>query len=709
MRKKLLLTVSIFSVLTLLNNVAFAKELPVKRVVLSTSGMAHFEHQGQVNGDTKIELPVRLNQVDDLLKSLIIFDTQGTLGGVSLPGQQSLAQAFKDLPFGQNALNSPVYLLNAYQGAKVTAKMPSRNYQGQLVRVVPEKKYFEDGKQFVQRHRVSLLTAKGLQQVMLEDLTSITFDNPKINQEIEKALFSIRENSTHDIRTLEVSLKGKAKRDVAMTYVVEAPLWKASYRMVLPPVGKQDGFLQGWAILENMTSSDWKNVDLTLVSGNPVTFHQALYQSYHVSRPDLPVEVFGRVMPRVDHGTLGDVALYEREEEKVFAESDEDYANYPSKQDKVSRMKKARRIAASPQFAGMAGVMSDMPAASPIDNFRGRGAIAQTAQAAQSSDATTQVLFRFPHQYDLKSGQSMMLPFVNQDLAMERISLYQPETHATHPLAAVKIKNEGQTGLPPGILTLYEESASLGGSHFVGDAQMPVLAKGEERMISYALDSKTKISREIQSASEEVKVTISRGVMKTKYNYRQETIYKMKAPAEETRTIVLEQAKQYGYKIAAPQKGVEETDQHYRIKTTVAAGEAKKLKVTLIKDEWQSIAILGMNYNTYKAFAGKRGKLDRATRKAFAKMAQMRAEVDKVQQRVRVIEAERQNIYNDQNRLRENIRSLSGKSDLKNRYLDRLEEQEDRLEEIEKQTKSLNKEKKHLEEQLKNYIFSIKV
>ena len=58
------------------------QELPLKRVILSTSGLVNFEHEGRISGDATVELPVRMDQVDDLLKSLVIFDGAGSLGGV---------------------------------------------------------------------------------------------------------------------------------------------------------------------------------------------------------------------------------------------------------------------------------------------------------------------------------------------------------------------------------------------------------------------------------------------------------------------------------------------------------------------------------------------------------------------------------------------------------------------------------------------------
>src|SRR5476649_188939 len=112
---------------------AYAEDMPVNSVILSTSGLANFEHRAHVDGNTKLEFPVRLEQVDDILKSLIVFDKQGRIGGVTLPGKQPLAQVFKDLPFTKEQLDSPLLLLNAYQGAAVTLEGKDFKATGKLL------------------------------------------------------------------------------------------------------------------------------------------------------------------------------------------------------------------------------------------------------------------------------------------------------------------------------------------------------------------------------------------------------------------------------------------------------------------------------------------------------------------------------------------------------------------------------------------------
>lgn len=693
---------SLFVLALMVSTSALAKDIPVKKVVLSTGGLAHFEHVASVDGNEILQMPVRFNQVDDVLKSLVVFDKEGHIGSVTLPGRQPLAQIFRDLPFSKADMNSPILLLNAYQGADITVT-GSETIQGKLIRIVPKKVKVSkrsDSKipEFKPEHYISMLTEKGLQQFVFEDLKSVQFKDQKIRDEMKRALMAVRENSTQDVRVLSVDMKGQGKRNVTLAYVVEAPLWKSSYRLVMPE-NKKDmdtGFIQGWAVVENMTSGDWTDVDLTLISGNPVTFRQALYQSYHVQRPELPVEVFGRVMPRVDTGSMS--------------------IGRSAASDAPARSKRAQAYGGLMKSNMMMDAESDeiampMAAAAPMElreESLGAGAMAQMANAAQSSEATSQVLFTFKDKFNLKAGQSMMVPFVSQKIPVERFSLYQPDTHAEHPLSAVRLKNDGNSGLPPGILTLYEESKTLNGMGFVGDAQLPVLGKGEERLISYALDSKTNISRKSKNNQRRDTITIAKGVMRTAVKYRSETEYTIKAPAEESRVVMIEHLKQYNYDLITPSpKDTEETKTHYRVKADVKAGAVKKVKIILERDDWESVMIANLSSNNLKTYASTRGKLDQKTRKLFAKMAKMRSAVETVQQQIRKSERNRQEIYKDQNRLRENIRSLGGKSDLKDRYLDRLDDQEDALEAIEENLNKLQSQKLRKQTELEKFVLNI--
>jgi hypothetical protein len=209
---------------------------------------------------------------------------------------------------------------------------------------------------------------------------------------------------------------------------------------------------------------------------------------------------------------------------------------------------------------------------------------------------------------------------------------------------------------------------------------MPALPVGEKRMVSYALDTKTAIDREDKSATTEGKITISRGVMRTAIVSRIETVYTVKAPEKEPRLVVIEHPRMGDYKlVSSDDKDVEMTQAHYRLRVPVKAGETKKVTVALERQGYQSYAIADLPTDQLLAYAAKRGELDGDARKAFAKMAEVRRGIDDIDRRIAENERQRQVIFQDQERLRENLRSLSGTSDIQQKYLSKLNEQEDRV------------------------------
>src|SRR5205814_2861184 len=95
-------------------------------------------------------------------------------------------------------------------------------------------------------------------------------------------------------KAVSLVFTGEGKRPVKVSYVVENPIWKTSYRLVL-----KDGkpYLQGWAVVENPSDEDWNNVRLSLVSGRPISFQMDLYQPLYVPRPVVEPELFASLRP----------------------------------------------------------------------------------------------------------------------------------------------------------------------------------------------------------------------------------------------------------------------------------------------------------------------------------------------------------------------------------------------------------------------------
>src|SRR5262249_55647224 len=100
-----------------------------------------------------------------------------------------------------------------------------------------------------------------------------------------------------------INFAGEGKRGVSVGYVVENPIWKTSYRLVMSKEGKP--FLQGWAIVENPSDEDWNAVKMALISGRPVPFQMDLYQPLYVPRPMVARELFASLRPPTYEGAVG--------------------------------------------------------------------------------------------------------------------------------------------------------------------------------------------------------------------------------------------------------------------------------------------------------------------------------------------------------------------------------------------------------------------
>src|SRR4029453_6434042 len=80
-----------------------------------------------------------------------------------------------------------------------------------------------------------------------------------------------------DRRRVTIATAGVGERDLLVSYISEVPVWKTTYRILVPPAGEQP-VLQGWVIVDNTTGADWTDVELSLVAGAPQSFIQQLSQ-----------------------------------------------------------------------------------------------------------------------------------------------------------------------------------------------------------------------------------------------------------------------------------------------------------------------------------------------------------------------------------------------------------------------------------------------
>lgn len=655
-----------FMATTALASNALAADLELRRVMLSAGGVGYFEHEATVTGDARLSLDVPLDQVSDVLKSIVVFDDQGRVGQATLPGRAPLDEVFRGLPFGQSDLSSPAALLRALRGAEVRITVGTDVLQGRVVSVTEEKVTLPQGAGTITRHRVALLGERGVQQVVVEEARSIEIVDETLRAEVARALAAVAAFGERAERTISIQIAGQGERQVRVGYVVRAPLWKATYRLVLPKTGNTAmATLQGWAVLENMSGHDWNGVQVAVSSGNPLTFRQALYEAFFVERPEIPVDLLSRFVPPIDPGSF-------------FA---------------LESMGNGHGAVA--MMAARSAVLA------PADLMR-----------PAALEGMTQVVFHFPNPITLPSGQSLLAPITHRQMPVTRVSLHRSESNSPHPLASLRIKNEvsdDAESLPPGALAIYEATEPGTPLMYVGDALLGALPKGEERIVSYAVDLAVRVDSEKKQSEVVQGATIVDGVLNVFRKALRSTMYTIAGAENEDRVVIVEHPRIEGYDVESPKDLlIGSTREAHRFRVEVPQGTTKLVTVVLSRLLERKFVLLDAPMDEIRTFIDTTA-ISEAVREQLVRVAELRQNVAAAERALARIAEERAEIAQDQARLRANLEVVSEGSDLHTRYLERLTMQENRLEELRAQREQMENTLRDAREALREYVRTLTV
>jgi hypothetical protein len=281
---------------------AAAPTLPVRRVVLYKNGIGYFEHVGRVRGTETIAIDFNSAQLNDVLQSLTTLDLGGgRIAGVSFNSEAPLAQRLgaSALPAGQNA--SVTELLGALRGARLEVHSLAGSVNGRLLSVERRTR----GKDQTEVDEITVVSDAGeIRSVELTPAVSVRLVERDLSAQVNNYLGLVASSRAQDRRRMTISTVGSGERDVLVSYISEVPLWKTTYRIVIPPAGRGTPQLQGWAIVDNTIGEDWDNVELSLVAGAPQSFIQPLSQPLYTQRPVVGISRTSVPAPQVHQETL---------------------------------------------------------------------------------------------------------------------------------------------------------------------------------------------------------------------------------------------------------------------------------------------------------------------------------------------------------------------------------------------------------------------
>jgi hypothetical protein len=300
----------------------------------------------------------------------------------------------------------------------------------------------------------------------------------------------------------------------------------------------------------------------------------------------------------------------------------------------------------------------------------------------------------------LPRQRSAMLPIITDDIAAERVSIYNQSVLALHPLNGARLKNTTDKHLLQGPMTV------LAANTYAGDARIDNLPPGQERLISYAIDLQVRVNATNQRQESRVQTgKLVKGVLQlTRKNvFTQE--YVMENRGDRDKVLIVEHPFRQGWKLVDSPKPFETTDKWYRFQESLPAGKTVNLTVKEEIIQSETIAILPSDLGQLE-FYSRMGEIPKDVRDALLKAMSLKGAMIDTERRINERQQQLAEITQEQQRIRENMQTVSQTSQYYTRLLTKLNDQETAIEklqgEVEQFKQTYNRQRQELETYLMN-------
>ena len=646
--------------------------LPVRRVVLYKTGVGYFEHLGKVRNRQDVTIRFTSAQLDDVLKSLTTMDLgKGQVTGISYNSVAPLSQRLGALRLPLDAQATGFQLLGALRGARVEVASGAGPVQGRLLSVEQRQQMRGDESRLVDL--LSIVTDAGdLRTFEMTPAVHVRIVERDLRQEVGRYLDLVGSTREQDARSMVISTNGTGERPLFVSYISEVPIWKTTYRLVLP--SKSKPLLQGWAIVDNTIGEDWQNVELSLVAGAPQSFIQQISQPYYGRRPVVPMPSNVLLSPQTHQATLSGDSRVETLAESML----------------TARAAPAPQMRSRQGFVGGApggvvgGVVSGLPAAAPAPPTAAEvyDQMSQAQAAASGGELGDLFEYRLKEPVTLRKNESALVPIVNSEIDVEKVSLWNRNNGSGRPLRALWLKNSTGLTLDGGSMTIID------GDAFAGEGLIDPLKPGERRLVSYAADLGTLVDARMTSTPERIfRVRARDGVLTQESEERASWTYRVRSENTTPTTLVIEHQLRPGWKLQPGQSPVETTVNTERFRTVIEPKAEFTLVVQEIRPGHAQIMVGDID-ETLMARIAQSGVSAAALQAALKPVIDKKAELASIERTLQGLQQQREAIVRDQERLRENMKALRGSAEEKQllqRYTRQLDEQETRLETLQQE------------------------
>lgn len=667
-----------------------AAKLPVRRVVLYKNGVGYFEHLGRVRGSQDVHVDFTSAQLNDVLKSLTVLDLSGgRVTGVDYNSEAPLARRLATLRLALGEKPSMEDFLGALRGARLEVRTTKGNaIAGKLLSVEQKSIVKDNGTN--EWTEISLVSDDG--EVRTSEVTPATgfrITEKDLQTEVGSYLNLVASSRDRDLRRMTISTTGTGERNLYVSYISEVPIWKTTYRIVLPSKTEKKPLLQGWAIVDNTIGEDWNDVELSLVAGAPHSFIQQLSQPYYGRRPVVELPESVQLTPQTHAVTL----------ESETSQADVRLAS------PVILPREVSTGVGSGAAGGMGALTFRSPAPPPPPMPKPaevEEAQEESEPAAEGNELGDLFEYKLKERVTIRKNQSALVPILQTDVVAEKVSLWSESLGVARPLRALWLTNSSALTLDGGSFNVLDSNT------FAGEGILEAIKPGERRLLSYATDLGLLVDTKEESTRERVtRVLITHGNMATISEEREKKTYIVRNEDTTPRTLIIEHPARPEWKLAqdVPQPEEKATGL-YRFRLNVEPKKTERLVVEEAKPQFTQYELKTLTDDQIEVLLQQKS-INPDVEKALRKITSQKNVVAEFDGQIKIQQKQMDQIFADQNRLRENMKSLKGSAEEKallQRYAKQLDDEETQLDVLRKKKQDLEAQQQLSDVLLRNMI-----
>lgn len=641
--------------------------IPVTSVVLFKHGVGYFERHGTITGEAAVELSFRASEMNDVLKSLTVLDHDGGgVSSISYESTQPLSKQLEDFAIHIPEGRAISGLLGQLVGTRTVIWRADGKSEGVITGVEPFTRH--EGQATVEGHRLALwVDGIALESHDLADVRRVELVDAALRKDLQHLLDILIGAKKKDKKRLTIFSRGDGERSLTVSYVIETPVWKTSYRVLLYE-GKTA--VQGWALVDNTQDEDWTEVSLTLVAGLPISFVHDLYSPRYKRRPIVVVE-----------------------EEAAYAPPVLETGMPMAPPAAAPMMRPGAPPPPAPAPARRAA--EAMTAARPMPPPPPQAVTTRTQEVGDLLHYT------IDNPVTVRRQQSALVPILHRDFEGKRIAIYNPDVREQNPMSALLFKNSTGLTLEGGPMTVIEDGS------YIGEAMLDTIKPDEERVIPFSVELGCRIKNEPQSALTDVhRVRLSNGTLRLRRYRLDRRTYAIANKTDRVIDLFLDHRFTRGYELVDTPKPVERTDSFLRFRFDVPAKQTMEFVVTEKGEETETLSISTSDVDTFGVWL-KNGYIDAATHARLAEIATILSEIGAFGRQIEAHEASIKQIFENQVRLRENLKALGTGADekrLRERYVSELAGEEDKIGAMRKAIEELGAARKAKEAEVRTKI-----